>query len=504
MRKRRLSTALTNELDQELQQFLIREDGDEDLLFGLWNVSEGDERLTALLHTPLYPGDGDRQRHGNVSFNPQFFERACREAIRADSGIAFLHSHPGPGWQGMSPDDIVAETRIAGATEALTELPLLGMTVSNDGVWSARMWCHVQGKRFERVWCESVRSVGQSMNVSFNDALIPRPRFREMFKRTVTVWGPKNHANLARLTVGIVGLGSVGSMVAETLARMGIERFVLIDFDELQGHNLDRLLGATADDIGSLKVAIAARQIRRSSTASHCFVTQVPYSVAESAGYEAALDCDVIFCCVDRPRPRKILNHFAYAHLIPVIDGGIDVRFDKNHEFTGVDWQLQTVAPTRPCLECIGAFTSDDASTEEAGMLDNPSYMRGLPANHRFKRSENVFPFSANLASLEVLQFIEFVTQAGGIGNFGIQRFRYNPGHLVYDVKKRCNKYCDINTLVAQGDRYFHLRGRDHAAEGARERQRRAPNRRRRRAGIFQPVRMILRLLLARLLALLE
>src|SRR5205823_7079019 len=107
-------------------------------------------------------------------------------------------------------------------------------------------------------------------------------------------------------------------------ARMGMERFVLIDFDETEEYNLDRLLGATAEDIGKLKVAVAGRQIQRSSTASRCLITEVPYSVAEDAGYAAALDCDVIFCCVDRPRARKILNHFAYAHLIPVIDGGID------------------------------------------------------------------------------------------------------------------------------------------------------------------------------------
>src|SRR5687767_12977602 len=122
-----LSVALTQELDGQLQQFLVREDRDEDLLFGLWTPSRGTDRLTALLHTPLFPREGDRQRHGNVSFNPQFFERVCNEAMKAGCGIAFLHSHPGPGWQGMSPDDIEAEIRIAGPTEALTDLPMLGM-----------------------------------------------------------------------------------------------------------------------------------------------------------------------------------------------------------------------------------------------------------------------------------------------------------------------------------------------------------------------------------------
>jgi molybdopterin/thiamine biosynthesis adenylyltransferase len=462
---------MTNELDSQLQRFLIRKDCEEDLLFGLWTPSHGDARLTALLHTPLYPEDGDRQRHGNASFNSSFLERACNEAMKGGYGIAFLHSHPGPGWQGMSEDDVDAETRIAGTAEALTDLPLLGMTVGNDGIWSARMWHHVGRKKSSRSWCESVRSVGQCLRVSFADHLIPKPGFRELFKRTVTVWGAKNHTNLARLRVGIVGLGSVGSIVAETLARMGVERFVLIDFDEIQPHNLDRLLGATMKDIGKLKIVVAAREIKRSSTAARQVIVEVPYSVAEEKGYHAALDCDVVFCCVDRPRARKILNHFAYAHLIPVVDGGIEVRF-KDAEFAGVDWQLQTIGPTRPCLECIGAFTSDDASTEEAGKLDDPSYLNGLPDSHRFKRNENVFPFSANLASLEILQFVALVTGIGGIENFGIQRYRYNPGLVEYDVERRCRDTCDVGMFIAKGDYYFHLYGRDIAAEKARERQR--------------------------------
>lgn len=43
-------------------------------------------------------------------------DRVLRE-LPQGAGIAFLHGHPGPGWQGMSDDDTVAERdRWAGVT----------------------------------------------------------------------------------------------------------------------------------------------------------------------------------------------------------------------------------------------------------------------------------------------------------------------------------------------------------------------------------------------------
>lgn len=475
MPNKELSVALPEKLNSELTNYMIRKDGEEDLIFALWTPSQGIRRFSALVHTLIYPIENDRQRHGNASFNPQYFERVCSIAAKEACGIAFLHSHPAQGWQEMSIDDIVAEKKIAGAVAAITELPLVGMTVGSDKTWSARTWEHINGRRYERNWCHSVRSTGERLRVNFTDSLIPEPAFHELFRRTVTVWGKANHINIARLRIGIVGLGSVGSIVAETLARMGLERFALIDFDEIQPHNLDRQLGATIADIGRLKIDVAERQVRQSATAVKTEIITTPYSIAEKEGYRTALDCDVLFSCVDRPRARSILNHFAYAHLIPVIDGGIEVRF-KNGSFSGTDWQLQTVAPGRPCLECIGAFNPSDVDTEKAGMLDDSSYLKGLPPNHRFKRNENVFPFSTNLASLEVMQFIALVTGIGGINNFGIQRYRYNPGIIEADVEKSCKAGCETSKLIGYGDRYFNLYGRDLSAEAARKRQNLARN----------------------------
>lgn len=465
---RELSVALPGAVDETLGTHLLRTDGQEDLAFALWTPSEGSNRFTALVNRVVLPFHGDRQIHGNASFNTQYFERVCQLALREALGIAFLHSHPFPGWQGMSADDIEAERRLAGAVSALTGLPLLGMTVGTDATWSARMWQHAEGRRYQREWCTSVRAPGTGFRVSFHDRLVPRPAFREMHRRTVSVWGDVAHASLARLRIGIVGLGSVGALVAETLARMGMTRFVLIDFDRVEPHNLDRLVIATQRDIGRFKVDVAEERMRSVATAEKTEINATRHSVAEEPGYRAALDCDVIFSCADRPRARHILNHFAFAHLIPVIDGGIGVRFKRDGRFSGVDWQVQSVRPGSPCLECLAAYDQGDVSTEEAGMLDDPSYMAGLPSDHRLKRNENVFPFSANVASLEVLQLVAMATGAAGITDVGVQRYRYNPGIIEQLPSVTCRPECDRPQLVAQGDRFFCLAGRDIIAERSR------------------------------------
>lgn len=479
------SVAFTHALDELLRSHLVRDDGQEDLTFGLWSPSHGRKRETALLHTALIPQAGEREIHGNVSFNPSFFERTCREALALGAGIAFMHSHPFPGWQAMSNDDVMAEERMAGAVLSLTGLPLLGLTVGSNGVWSARIWAHVRGREYARQWCESVRVVGDGLRPFFANVVCSMPRFRETFRRTISVWGAQAHSDLARLCIGIVGLGSVGALVAEALARMGLTRFALLDFDRVEPHNLDRLVTATEADIGRLKVDVAKDRILAIATCQHVDVVTSSFSIVEKEGYRTALDCDVLFSCVDRPRARSVLDHLAFAHLIPVIDGGIQARF-KQSVFTGVDWQAHSVMPGTACLECIGAYDPGDVSTEAAGKLDDPSYLAGLPQDHRFRRNENVFPFAANLASMEVLHLVAMVTRAAGVGDFGVQRFRYVPGIMEQTIGRTCRATCDRQTLAASGDTHFSLIGFDAIAVASRQSRRSRRARLRQRSGITQ------------------
>src|SRR5579864_6758726 len=144
-------------------------------------------------------------------------------------------------------------------------------------------------------------------------------------------WGEDTQADLTRLHVGIVGAGSVGAIVAEALARTGIGRITLIDFDTVDYVNLDRLLYATRLDaaLHRSKVACLARALRKSATARPFTVHEIDRSVVEEDVFRAALDCDVLLSCVDRPWPRFALHLIACAHLIPVVDGGIRIEVTR-------------------------------------------------------------------------------------------------------------------------------------------------------------------------------
>jgi hypothetical protein len=154
------SVALTSEVNELLKSHLVRADGQEDLCYALWYPGQGANRLTALVSEPILPCENDRQVHGNASTTGDYLGRALQFASNRGAGLVFLHSHPSPGWQGMSLDDVNTERRQAVTAKATTGLPLVGLTLGTDGAWSARFWIKTAPKKYERYWCESTRVIG--------------------------------------------------------------------------------------------------------------------------------------------------------------------------------------------------------------------------------------------------------------------------------------------------------------------------------------------------------
>jgi hypothetical protein len=234
---------------------------------------------------------------------------------------------------------------------------------------------------------------------------------------------------------------------------MGVVHIKFIDFDSLELANLDRTLHGTEKDTKGKKpkVKVSADALRNSATAAGFRVEPIEWSVGEEPGFREALDCDLLFSCVDRPWPRSVLNFIAYAHLIPVIDGGIRVKVKHNGTLRSADWKAHIVGPRRKCLECLGQYDPGLVSAERDGYLDDPTYIENLPKDHEIKGNENVFGFSLSVASLQILQMLSFVISPCGVSDIGEQNYHFVLGRMDVD-HGHCRDACPYPSLIAKGD----------------------------------------------------
>jgi hypothetical protein len=466
----RLSVAMAGSVGNELVNHLLREDGQEDLCFATWRPSTGRDRMTALVGEPLLPRSGDREVHGNVSFLPQYALRVAQEAGQQGAGLAFMHSHPGGSeWQSLNDIDAQAEARIANLARELTGLPLVGLTVSGDRAWSARVWSGA-GRNVSPGHCESVRVVGDAFSITFNDALIPVPQVTGTQVRTAHSWGDETQGRLSRLKIAVAGAGSVGLAVAECLARSGARHLGIFDFDTIEDVNLDRLRGATRLDatLRRSKIHVARRVLDQASTAATTRHEFYELSICEPEGLRHLLDFDVVFSCVDRPWPRHVLNIVAFADLIPVIEGGIRVLRRPDGSLRNAYWRSAVVRPNRPCLVCSTQYDPAAVQLERDGSLDDPTYIANLPKGSTLKTRENVSVFSLAASSSLLLQFVSYLARPSGLGDPGPLRFDAREHVGQHDRVQECIAGCPYPAMIGDGDRRPNATARHLAAEHAR------------------------------------
>jgi hypothetical protein len=244
-----------------------------------------------------------------------------------------------------------------------------------------------------------------------------------------------------------------------------------MDFDTVEEHNLDRLIGVTATDVWlrRAKVDVARRLVLENATASELDLQTWDYSICEPAGARSALDFDLIMCCVDRPWPRAVLNVLAYADLVPVIDGGIAVdRFPDGEGMRNATWRSHVIRPGRPCMVCNGQLDPGDLAADVAGLIDDPQYIQGADGGVRADAGSNVAVLSISAAAALLAQYVSFNIAPGGIGE---------PGPLQYVLSANTMErlpmvsrpHCLYEAATALGDARPVLTGRHAKAKARRD-----------------------------------
>jgi len=114
---------------------------------------------------------------------------------------------------------------------------------------------------------ENSQSTNSDLNPNFNsETQQPRENkyvMHRRFDRMGRLVGDAAMEKLFNTHVMIMGLGGVGSWAAESLARSGVGRLTVVDFDEICITNANRQLHALQGLVGKKKAAVMAERLRK-------------------------------------------------------------------------------------------------------------------------------------------------------------------------------------------------------------------------------------------------
>jgi hypothetical protein len=174
--------------------------------------------------------------------------------------------------------------------------------------------------------------------------------------------GSDSEQILTEARVAIAGLGGGGSHIAQQLAHLGVGHFRLIDPQEIEDSNLNRLVGATKEDIdhNSSKVDIAERLIRGIRPWAEVRSAKSEWQTAD----DLLKNAHVLFGCVDGYRQRMYLESAARRFGLPYIDIGMDVTKIDEEQYAVAGQMIMTL-PGGPCMKCLGFLTQQRLEREE-------------------------------------------------------------------------------------------------------------------------------------------
>ena len=135
------------------------------------------------------------------------------------------------------------------------------------------------------------------------------------------LYGESGVLKLSQAHVCVIGIGGVGSWVAESLARSAIGAITLIDLDVVSESNINRQLLATTDAIGRDKVLVMRDRILQIN--AECRVRAIDEFISRDNLAELILpEFDYVIDCIDDFRTKAALINYCRKQKIRILTMG--------------------------------------------------------------------------------------------------------------------------------------------------------------------------------------
>jgi len=232
----------------------------------------------------------------------------------------------------------------------------------------------------------------------------------ERYVRHEGLFGAAGQDKLAATRVGIAGTGGLGCIVGMELGYLGVSLQTLVDADDVELRNLNRLVSATPADIGRLKVEAMAEMVTRILPGADA--VKIPHPLEHPEAQAALREVDVIFSCLDDDHARLNLIALATAAGTPFFDLATDVIPEPGKVPTFGGRVIFSGYGER-CAYCMREL--DQAEIRRATMtpaeLEIEASIYGVPVSALTRTSgPSVISINGVIASLAVTEFMKFVT----------------------------------------------------------------------------------------------
>ena len=149
-------------------------------------------------------------------------------------------------------------------------------------------------------------------------------QYLQRFGGIARLYGEKALPKLLRAHCVVIGIGGVGSWVAESLARTGVGRITLIDLDDVCISNSNRQSHALQGTIGQLKVDVMAERLRQINPE---IAVHTHEDFIASDNFAELLDpqqqaIDVVIDAIDAARVKAALIAYCKARKLRLITVG--------------------------------------------------------------------------------------------------------------------------------------------------------------------------------------
>jgi molybdopterin-synthase adenylyltransferase len=220
-------------------------------------------------------------------------------------------------------------------------------------------------------------------------------RKEERYARQEPLIGKGGQRRLGKSRIAIVGLGALGSVVCQAMARAGVGHITLIDRDIVEPENLQSQIIYAEKDIGQPKAMICRKRMLLANPhikATAHAIDLIPSTVADAIGKK-----DLVIDCTDNIPTRLLINDYCLKRKISWVHGAAIAA--RGHV------ALFTNGKNEPCYRCVFGDKQSEETCDTAGILvSTTAVIGGLTSQLALQEllgRKNPLPASMLRANLE-------------------------------------------------------------------------------------------------------